>query len=85
VSLITSMSDSFCSTCNRLRLTADGSIKSCLFYPAETNVRDAMRSGASDQEIEQMIMYPLALKPEAHPPAEEIAATENRAMIEIGG
>jgi len=85
VSFITSMSDSFCSTCNRLRLTADGQIKSCLFYPAEVNLRDAMRAGASDSEIESMILYCLDQKPEAHPPAEEIAAGENRAMIEIGG
>ena len=85
VSFITSMSESFCSTCNRLRLTADGSIKSCLFYAAEINLRDAMREGASDQELKGMILYSLAQKPEAHPPAEEIVAAENRAMIEIGG
>jgi cyclic pyranopterin phosphate synthase len=85
VSFITSMSDSFCSTCNRLRLTADGSIKSCLFYPAEINLRDAMRAGASGSELKKMIHFALSQKPEAHPPAEEIAAGENRAMIEIGG
>ncbi len=85
VSFITSMSESFCSTCNRLRLTNDGSIKSCLFYPAEINLRDAMRKGASDNDLEGMILYSLVQKPEAHPPAEEIAAGENRAMIEIGG
>ncbi|HEY9783882.1 MAG TPA: GTP 3',8-cyclase MoaA [Candidatus Obscuribacterales bacterium] len=85
VSFITSMSDSFCGTCNRLRLTADGSIKSCLFSPAEINLRIRLREGADDKEIEQMILYSLSLKPEAHPPAEEIAAQDNRAMIEIGG
>jgi len=85
VSFISSISDSFCSTCNRLRLTSDGSVKSCLFYPAETNLRDALRAGASDGAIEEMILYSLSLKPEAHPPAEEIAAGDNRAMIEIGG
>ena len=85
VSFITSMSDSFCSTCNRLRLTADGSIKSCLFYPAEVSLRDRLRQGATDATLSEMILYSLAQKPEAHPPAEEIAAQENRAMIEIGG
>jgi cyclic pyranopterin phosphate synthase len=85
VSFITSMSESFCSTCNRLRLTADGSVKSCLFYPAEINLRDAIRSGAGDLELRGMILYSLMQKPEAHPPAEEIAAADNRAMIEIGG
>lgn len=85
VSFITSMSDSFCSTCNRLRLTSDGFIKSCLFYPAESCLRDELRKGVSDETIENMILNSLLLKPEAHPPAEEIAATENRAMVEIGG
>ncbi|MGD9682991.1 MAG: GTP 3',8-cyclase MoaA [Candidatus Obscuribacterales bacterium] len=85
VSFVSSMSDSFCSTCNRLRLTADGSIKSCLFYPAELNMKDRIRQGAADEEIAAMILEALAQKPEAHPPAEEIAAADNRAMIEIGG
>jgi len=85
ISFISSMSDSFCASCNRLRLTADGSIKSCLFYPAETNLRDAMRQGATDEQLQGMILDSLRLKPEAHPPAEEIAAQDNRAMIQIGG
>lgn len=85
VSFITSMSDSFCGSCNRLRLTADGSVKSCLFYPAEISLRDALRRGVSDGELEELILYSLAQKPEAHEPAELIAAQENRAMIEIGG
>ncbi|MDZ4837025.1 MAG: GTP 3',8-cyclase MoaA [Candidatus Melainabacteria bacterium] len=85
VSFVTSMTESFCGTCNRLRLTADGSVKSCLFFPAEVNLRDKMRAGATDAEIEEMIMYSLSQKPEAHPPAEEIASQLNRSMIEIGG
>ncbi|HEY9681226.1 MAG TPA: GTP 3',8-cyclase MoaA [Oculatellaceae cyanobacterium] len=85
ISFISSMSDSFCSTCNRVRLTSDGSIKSCLFYPAETSLRDAMRAGASDHDLRELIMRSMFLKPEAHPPAEEIATSENRTMIEIGG
>jgi len=85
ISFITSMSDSFCATCNRLRLTADGSVKSCLFYPAEVNLRDKMRDGASDAELEEMIRYSLSLKPEAHAPAEELSQSDNRTMIEIGG
>lgn len=85
VSFVTSMSESFCGSCNRLRLTSDGSIKSCLFYPAEVSLRDALREGADDEKIARLIQFCLGKKPEAHPPAEEIAAAENRAMIEIGG
>ncbi len=53
--------------------------------PAETSLRDALRKGITDQTLEEMILQALAMKPEAPPPAEEIAAAENRAMIEIGG
>ncbi len=85
VSFVTSMSDSFCGTCNRLRLTADGAIKSCLFYPAEVNIRDLLRQGISDIELEEIIHQVLLEKPEAHPPMEEILSEHNRSMIEIGG
>lgn len=86
VSFISSMTDSFCSSCNRLRMTADGSIKSCLFYDAEINMKQKLRSAAcSDEEIEEMIRFALYNKPEAHPPMEELAVMSNRAMVEIGG
>ncbi len=86
VSFITSMTESFCSTCNRLRLTADGSIKPCLFDPKEISLRDLLRSGASTDAIEKTIFDALKLKPEAHDPAEELAADhKNRSMIQIGG
>lgn len=85
VSFISSMSDSFCSACNRMRLTADGSIKSCLFYDAEVNLKEKLRQGCSDEELEEMILYALQQKPEAHPPMEELAEMSNRAMVEIGG
>ena len=85
VSFISSMTDSFCASCNRLRMTADGSIKSCLFYDAEINMKERLRSGCSDQDVEEMILYALANKPEAHPPMEELAEMSNRAMVEIGG
>jgi cyclic pyranopterin phosphate synthase len=85
VSFISSMTDSFCSTCNRLRITAEGGIKSCLFYAPEVNVRDVLRDGASDDDIKAMITHAVLGKPEAHPPMEELAAGENRAMVEIGG
>lgn len=85
VSFITSMSESFCGTCNRLRLTSDGSMKSCLFFPAEINLRDALRQNSSEETLKGMILSCLEAKPEAHPPAHEIASSENRTMIEIGG
>lgn len=85
VSFITSMSDHFCGTCNRIRLTADGSIKSCLFHPAEVNLKSALRSNSSDDVISEMIQSAISVKPYGHPKAEDLIAIENRSMIQIGG
>jgi len=85
VGFITSMSDHFCATCNRVRLTADGSIKSCLHHAAEVGLRDALRAGASDEELAAMIRKAIMLKPQGHAPMEELANLENRTMIQIGG
>ncbi|MCE7895793.1 MAG: hypothetical protein DYH19_03420 [Gammaproteobacteria bacterium PRO8] len=85
VSFITSMTEDFCAGCNRIRLTADGSIKSCLFSMAELNLRDPMRAGLTDEEVEARIRAALWLKPKGHPPMEELMEMDNRTMIEIGG
>ena len=85
VSFVTSMTESFCGTCNRLRLTADGNIKACLFHPAETSLRDIMRSGGSDEELSTVIANAVWNKQAAHAPATELPKLENRAMIAIGG
>ncbi len=85
VSFITSMSDHFCGNCNRIRLTADGSIKSCLFHPAEINLRSALRSGDSDEVIGEMIRSAVLQKQFEHQASEELVNIENRSMIQIGG
>lgn len=51
VGFITSMSEHFCDTCNRIRLTADGNLKVCLFGNSEISLRDAMRQGATDEDL----------------------------------
>ena len=48
---ISSMSDNFCGGCNRLRLTADGNLKICLFDNREVNLRDMIDDGMSNEEI----------------------------------
>ena len=85
VGFITSMTNDFCGACNRVRLTADGSIKSCLHHPAEASLRDAMRGGADDAELERLIRRAVHAKPYGHAPMEEIPAEANRSMISIGG
>ena len=85
IGFVTSMTESFCAGCNRLRLTADGHIKSCLFSAGEIGLRDALRAGADEVEIERLIGASLLSKPEAHPPMQELLAMGNRSMVEIGG
>ncbi len=85
VGFVTSMTQSFCGTCNRIRLTADGAIKSCLFHPSEVSLRDAMRNGATDESLIALIQKALWQKQAAHLPMEELARQDNRPMIAIGG
>jgi cyclic pyranopterin phosphate synthase len=85
VSFITSMSDHFCAGCNRVRLMADGSVKSCLFRAPEVNLRSALRGGATDHVLAAQIRSAIALKHFEHPPMEELAESGTESMIEIGG
>jgi cyclic pyranopterin phosphate synthase len=85
VSFITSMTEHFCGGCNRLRVLADGNLKVCLFGPAEVSLRDAMREGATDEQLRRIVRVALSKKKESHDAPEAIAATKNRPMIRIGG
>jgi molybdenum cofactor biosynthesis protein A len=85
VGFITSMSDDFCDSCNRLRLTADGHLKVCLFGETEINLRDAMRGGAGDEDLRPLIGVAVGRKKAAHAGMSEIARSRNRPMILIGG
>jgi cyclic pyranopterin phosphate synthase len=69
----------------RLRLLADGALKVCLFGPNEVSLRDAMRAGASDEELALVISAAVDRKKAAHAGMFELAATQNRPMITIGG
>lgn len=51
IGVIATVTEKFCDTCDRIRLTADGQFRNCLFAVSDYNVRDAMRAGASDDEI----------------------------------
>jgi cyclic pyranopterin phosphate synthase len=86
---ITTMSEHFCGTCNRLRLTADGKIKNCLFGKEELDLLGALRQGL---EVTPLILQSLARKHAAlggqfsqdYSQADP-GAIENRSMITIGG
>jgi len=63
---ISPLSNHFCGECNRLRLTADGKLRPCLFSETEIDLRSALRSDASDTEIERLIRLSVEMKPEGH-------------------
>lgn len=79
------MTDHFCSTCNRLRITADGNIKVCLFGNTEVSLRDLMREGKTDEELVQVISTAVKRKKKQHAGMFELASRKNRPMILIGG
>ncbi|XP_069697828.1 molybdenum cofactor biosynthesis protein 1 [Periplaneta americana] len=66
VGFITSMSEHFCGSCNRLRITADGNLKVCLFGNAEVSLRDAMRSGCSEDDLLALIGGAVRRKKKQH-------------------
>jgi cyclic pyranopterin phosphate synthase len=88
-SVISTMTAPFCDTCNRMRLTADGKLKNCLFSKDETDLLTALRNG---QEVLPLIMQSIGSKAKAlggqfsgNLQDVEAAAIENRSMITIGG
>ncbi|XP_030854223.1 GTP 3',8-cyclase, mitochondrial [Strongylocentrotus purpuratus] len=83
VGIIASMSKPFCGSCNRLRLTADGNLKVCLFGSDEVSLRDALREGRSDEELLQVIGAAVGKKKKQHAGMFKIAKMQNRPMILI--
>lgn len=89
VGFITSMTSNFCSTCNRLRVTADGNLKNCLFGEDSLNIRDSLREGKTDEQVIDEMRQSIRKKHASlggHSSPENIASSNgNRPMILIGG
>lgn len=81
---ISSVSDPFCATCNRMRLTADGRLHLCLLRDNEIDLRATIRAGATQAEVEQLIRHAIALKPWGHGLPEHVLPTL-RGMSQLGG
>ncbi|HET9051795.1 MAG TPA: GTP 3',8-cyclase MoaA [Candidatus Dormibacteraeota bacterium] len=82
---IDSVSRPFCASCNRIRLTADGQLRTCLFSIVETDLRTPLRSGAGDEEIEQIIRAAVWRKEEGHRVGKPDFTRPARSMSQIGG
>lgn len=85
VGIIRSVTAPFCGQCNRLRLTADGSVRNCLFAKEETPLRELMRSGASDDQLIREIQACVTAKAAAHGIDEKNFQPPDRPMYAIGG
>jgi GTP 3',8-cyclase len=85
IGFINPVSEPFCADCNRLRLTADGKLRTCLFSIRETDLRDPMRAGASDEELVAIIRDAAWRKELKHHVNEPGFVPPPRTMSAIGG
>lgn len=86
IGIISPLSDHFCGFCNRLRLTANGRIRPCLFSNEEIDMRTPMRSGGSDDTIEELFLEAIRIKPRQHLLNENSSAAHQiDTMSRIGG
>lgn len=85
VGFIASVSRPFCLNCNRLRLTADGKLRYCLFAVEETDVKQALRDGSSDEQIEEIIRATVRGKWMGHEINSAGFVPPPRPMYAIGG
>ncbi|MCL6472299.1 MAG: GTP 3',8-cyclase MoaA [Firmicutes bacterium] len=83
IGFISPISNHFCASCNRLRLTPDGKLRTCLFSDEEFDIKPVLRDNFSKEEIASFIRGVLESKPEKHDIAERIKT--NRLMYQIGG
>ncbi len=85
VGFINPVSEPFCATCDRIRLTADGHLRTCLFSTWETDLKTPLRSGASDEEIKQLIRSAVWRKEMKHHINDPGFQPASRSMSQIGG
>lgn len=85
VGVISPLSHDYCERCNRVRLTADGRLRLCLFGDHEVDLRSGVRAGASQDEIVDLLRAAMLIKPERHHLRLGEAASRMRAFSEIGG
>jgi cyclic pyranopterin phosphate synthase len=85
VGFINPITEPFCGACNRLRLTAEGAVRNCLFSNDEMDVRTLLRNGSSDQAIGELVRECVGGKRRAHGIDDNDFVRPARAMYQIGG
>jgi cyclic pyranopterin phosphate synthase len=84
IGFISAMTEHFCRSCNRLRLTSDGQLRPCLLDDEEVNLKEPLRNGASREELRLLVQQAVVLKRERHHLTEE-PSLKKRPMRQIGG
>jgi cyclic pyranopterin phosphate synthase len=79
------VSEPFCSACDRIRLTADGQLRTCLFSRREWDLKTPLRSGATDRELEALLRWAVAHKELKHKINDPGFVRASRSMSQIGG
>ena len=86
IGFIDAMEHQFCSSCNRVRLTAEGFLKLCLNARTGVDLRHLLRSGMSDEELRQALQQAIYCKPQEHHfKAASYEEKDSRAMYQVGG
>ncbi|HEY6191873.1 MAG TPA: GTP 3',8-cyclase MoaA [Bacteroidota bacterium] len=85
IGFISSVSEPFCASCNRVRLTSDGKLRTCLFSLHETDLKTMMRNGSGDDELRDTIIGAVRLKEEGHLINRPGFVRPERTMSQIGG
>jgi GTP 3',8-cyclase len=85
VGFVNPVSEPFCSSCDRIRLTADGQLRTCLFSRREWDLKTALRNGASDDELVELIRFAVRHKELKHKINDPGFTRASRSMSQIGG
>ena len=85
IGIITAVSNPFCDHCNRIRMTADGKLRTCLFSTEETNLKELIRAGATDKTIIETLKQAVLVKEPGHKINLDDFERPTRAMHAIGG
>jgi cyclic pyranopterin phosphate synthase len=85
IGFVNPVSEPFCSTCDRIRLTADGQLRTCLFSRREWDLKTPLRDGSDDERLEELIRFAVAHKELKHKINDPGFVRASRSMSQIGG
>ncbi|MDG2300162.1 MAG: GTP 3',8-cyclase MoaA [Acidimicrobiales bacterium] len=85
IGIIATVSEAFCDACDRIRLTADGKFRNCLFAIEEYDVRALLRDNAEDEKINELFSHAVKQKWEGHQIGKSVFIRPSKSMSQIGG